>query len=166
MVFVLQTDNACHPTLVPPSSNHSNSVQSVEDRQPPAYQQKGQNTKSSSHSLPERPLPPACLGHLKNLLTITQNCYQRWMQLPTSIPNLMASCSPTGLRGFVLCEASSSSVRSEADIFVWCRGTRLLSVVFRATLLAILRSKRMEGAAIGIMITASHNPEPVSSRSS
>ena len=43
-------------------------------------------------------------------------------------------------------------------------GTRLPSVVFRAGLLAILRSKRLEGLTIGVMITASHNPEQVSQR--
>ncbi|KAK1923768.1 putative phosphoacetylglucosamine mutase [Papiliotrema laurentii] len=37
--------------------------------------------------------------------------------------------------------------------------SRLPSVVFRVALLAVLRSKRMEGASIGVMITASHNPE-------
>jgi phosphoacetylglucosamine mutase len=40
--------------------------------------------------------------------------------------------------------------------------TMLPSVVFRVALLAVLRSKRLEGATIGVMITASHNPEPVS----
>lgn len=38
--------------------------------------------------------------------------------------------------------------------------TKLSSVVFRTALLAVLRSKRLEGATIGVMITASHNPEP------
>jgi hypothetical protein len=42
------------------------------------------------------------------------------------------------------------------------RASRLPSVVFRVALLAVLRSKRLEGATIGVMITASHNPEPVS----
>ncbi|WVQ79439.1 hypothetical protein IAT38_001537 [Cryptococcus sp. DSM 104549] len=39
-------------------------------------------------------------------------------------------------------------------------GSKLPSVMFRVALLAILRSKRLEGATIGVMITASHNPEP------
>ncbi|TYJ54716.1 hypothetical protein B9479_004656 [Cryptococcus floricola] len=39
-------------------------------------------------------------------------------------------------------------------------GARLPSVMFRVALLAILRSKRLEGATIGVMVTASHNPEP------
>ncbi|KAK9765865.1 hypothetical protein K7432_005477 [Basidiobolus ranarum] len=34
------------------------------------------------------------------------------------------------------------------------------SVIFRAALLAVLRSKKLDGKTIGIMITASHNPEP------
>lgn len=46
------------------------------------------------------------------------------------------------------------------------RASRLPSVVFRVALLAVLRSKRLEGATIGVMITASHNPEPVSSTGS
>ncbi|WVN86981.1 uncharacterized protein L203_102156 [Cryptococcus depauperatus CBS 7841] len=39
-------------------------------------------------------------------------------------------------------------------------GSKLPSVMFRVALLAILRSKRLEGATIGVMVTASHNPEP------
>ncbi|KAK6908946.1 hypothetical protein I203_102952 [Kwoniella mangroviensis CBS 8507] len=38
--------------------------------------------------------------------------------------------------------------------------TKLPSVLFRVGLLAVLRSKRLEGATIGVMVTASHNPEP------
>ncbi|KAK4685783.1 phosphoacetylglucosamine mutase, partial [Tremellales sp. Uapishka_1] len=38
--------------------------------------------------------------------------------------------------------------------------TKLPSVLFRVALLAILRSKALKGATIGVMITASHNPEP------
>ncbi|WVQ96205.1 hypothetical protein IAU59_003308 [Kwoniella sp. CBS 9459] len=38
--------------------------------------------------------------------------------------------------------------------------TKLPSVLFRVALLAVLRSKRLEGATIGVMVTASHNPEP------
>ncbi|WVR08283.1 hypothetical protein IAU60_005330 [Kwoniella sp. DSM 27419] len=37
--------------------------------------------------------------------------------------------------------------------------TKLPSVLFRVALLAVLRSKRLEGATIGVMVTASHNPE-------
>ncbi|EIW71736.1 hypothetical protein TREMEDRAFT_28226 [Tremella mesenterica DSM 1558] len=39
-------------------------------------------------------------------------------------------------------------------------GAKLPAAVFRTALLAVLRSKRLEGASIGVMITASHNPEP------
>lgn len=46
-----------------------------------------------------------------------------------------------------------------ADIF---SGERLPSVIFRVGLLAVLRSQRLNGATIGVMVTASHNPEPVS----
>lgn len=35
--------------------------------------------------------------------------------------------------------------------------------MLRVALLAVLRSKRLEGATVGVMVTASHNPEPVSS---
>lgn len=35
--------------------------------------------------------------------------------------------------------------------------------MFCCALLAVLRSKKLGGAAIGVMITASHNPEQVSS---
>ncbi|OXB36968.1 hypothetical protein LQV05_005024 [Cryptococcus neoformans] len=38
--------------------------------------------------------------------------------------------------------------------------TKLPSVVLRVALLAVLRSKRLEGATVGVMVTASHNPEP------
>ncbi|KAI9632946.1 putative phosphoacetylglucosamine mutase [Dioszegia hungarica] len=38
-------------------------------------------------------------------------------------------------------------------------GERLPSVMFCCALLAVLRSKKLGGAAIGVMITASHNPE-------
>lgn len=41
------------------------------------------------------------------------------------------------------------------------RATVLDSVLFRVGVLAALRSKRLDGKAIGVMVTASHNPEPV-----
>ena len=42
---------------------------------------------------------------------------------------------------------------------------RLPSVMFRTGLLAVLRSKKLGGATIGVMVTASHNPAPVGQRS-
>ncbi|CAK9785015.1 phosphoacetylglucosamine mutase [Cutaneotrichosporon oleaginosum] len=39
-------------------------------------------------------------------------------------------------------------------------GERLPSVIFRVGMLAVLRSQRLNGATIGVMVTASHNPEP------
>ncbi|KAI0932117.1 hypothetical protein AcW1_000671 [Taiwanofungus camphoratus] len=39
-------------------------------------------------------------------------------------------------------------------------GSILDSVMFRVGVLAGLRSKRMDGKTIGVMVTASHNPEP------
>ncbi|GAA5988787.1 hypothetical protein JCM10908_006171 [Rhodotorula pacifica] len=45
----------------------------------------------------------------------------------------------------------TAGFRQEADI--------LDSVMFRVGLLAVLRSKNLRGKAIGVMVTASHNPE-------
>ncbi|OSD03143.1 phosphoacetylglucosamine mutase [Trametes coccinea BRFM310] len=39
-------------------------------------------------------------------------------------------------------------------------GNLLDSVMFRVGILAALRSKRLDGKTIGVMVTASHNPEP------
>ena len=41
------------------------------------------------------------------------------------------------------------------------RGNTLHSVLFRVGVLAALRSKKLDGRTIGVMVTASHNPEPV-----
>ena len=41
------------------------------------------------------------------------------------------------------------------------RGNALDPVMFRVGILAALRSKRLDGKTIGVMVTASHNPEPV-----
>ena len=41
------------------------------------------------------------------------------------------------------------------------RGANLDSVMFRVGILAGLRSKKLDGKTIGVMITASHNPEAV-----
>lgn len=35
------------------------------------------------------------------------------------------------------------------------------SVLFRVGVIAALRSKKLDGKTIGVMVTASHNPEPV-----
>ena len=40
-------------------------------------------------------------------------------------------------------------------------GNALDPVMFRVGILAALRSKRLDGKTIGVMVTASHNPEPV-----
>lgn len=42
------------------------------------------------------------------------------------------------------------------------RGDILESTLFRIGLLAVLRSKKLDGKAIGVMVTASHNPDQVS----
>jgi hypothetical protein len=41
------------------------------------------------------------------------------------------------------------------------RGSVLDSVLFRVGILAGLRSKKVDGKTIGVMVTASHNPEVV-----
>jgi len=41
------------------------------------------------------------------------------------------------------------------------RGSTLDSVIFRVGILAGLRSKKLDGKTIGVMVTASHNPEEV-----
>jgi len=41
------------------------------------------------------------------------------------------------------------------------RGSVLDSVLFRVGILAGLRSKKLDGKTIGVMVTASHNPEEV-----
>ena len=45
------------------------------------------------------------------------------------------------------------------------RGSVLDSVLFRVGILAGLRSKKLDGKTIGVMVTASHNPEEVRNRS-
>lgn len=44
------------------------------------------------------------------------------------------------------------------------RADKLDSVLFRVGLLAALRSKKQDGKTIGVMVTASHNPEQVRCR--
>lgn len=44
------------------------------------------------------------------------------------------------------------------------RAELLDSVIFRTGILASLRSKKLDGKVIGVMITASHNPAAVSER--
>ncbi len=46
------------------------------------------------------------------------------------------------------------------------RGSVLDSVLFRVGILAGLRSKKLDGRTIGVMVTASHNPEDVRNHSS
>jgi hypothetical protein len=51
------------------------------------------------------------------------------------------------------------------DVYTWLttyRGSVLDSVLFRVGILAALRSKKQDGRTIGVMVTASHNPEAVS----
>lgn len=39
------------------------------------------------------------------------------------------------------------------------------SVMYKVAILAALRSKKLQGSTIGVMITASHNPEEVKTKS-
>lgn len=56
---------------------------------------------------------------------------------------------------------SSSFATMHYSMLMQPSATKLPSVVLRVALLAVLRSKRLEGATVGVMVTASHNPEPV-----
>lgn len=53
--------------------------------------------------------------------------------------------------------------RSHAAFPSLCSAEVLDSVMFRVGLLAALRSKKLGGKTIGVMVTASHNPEKVRS---
>lgn len=44
------------------------------------------------------------------------------------------------------------------------RADLLDSIMYKVGILAALRSKKLNGATIGVMITASHNPEEVNFR--
>lgn len=55
---------------------------------------------------------------------------------------------------------SSTDIDSFYD-FENDRGNTLDSVLFRMGIIAGLRSKKLDGKTIGVMVTASHNPEPV-----
>jgi hypothetical protein len=65
----------------------------------------------------------------------------------------------TGPQDSGLCETSYCSL--QLDSYKRRRGTSLRSVIFRVGILAALRSKKLDGKTIGVMITASHNPEEV-----
>ena len=41
------------------------------------------------------------------------------------------------------------------------REKKLDSILFRVGILAALRSKKLDGKYVGVMVTASHNPEKV-----
>lgn len=47
-------------------------------------------------------------------------------------------------------------------LYLFFRAEVLDSVMYIVGILAALRSKKLNGATIGVMITASHNPEEVS----
>lgn len=75
-----------------------------------------------------------------------------------------------GFRTESVSSASEATVRTltvyhSADTLSLCLDVRradlLDSVMFRVGLLAVLRSKNLKGKAIGVMVTASHNPEKV-----
>ena len=100
-------------------------------------------------------------------------CLHRLQQLPTPMPRLLRRSRPqrTNIRSRTRYPSRTEQRASErCELELLSRGSvidvsasKLPPVMLRVALLAVLRSKRLEGATIGIMVTASHNPEPVSS---
>lgn len=66
-----------------------------------------------------------------------------------------------GTAGFRTLSVTFITSRLASLIISCIRGSHLDSVLFRVGVLAALRSKRLDGKTIGVMVTASHNPEPV-----
>ncbi|ORY77999.1 Phosphoacetylglucosamine mutase [Leucosporidium creatinivorum] len=76
----------------------------------------------------------------------------------------MAAASPATLNEVVIKHRSSLHPRPDVTFAYGTAGFRtsadlLDSVIFRVGLLAALRSKKLGGKVIGVMVTASHNPE-------
>ncbi|KAF5384902.1 hypothetical protein D9615_001486 [Tricholomella constricta] len=63
-----------------------------------------------------------------------------------------------GPQAFVLCKCLIDNFTIH-DGHVAIRGSTLDSVLFRVGVIAALRSKKLDGLAVGVMVTASHNPE-------
>lgn len=57
--------------------------------------------------------------------------------------------------------AVSNVCDTDESCHVIIRGATLVSTLLRVGMLAVLRSKKLEGRTIGVMITASHNPAEV-----
>lgn len=51
--------------------------------------------------------------------------------------------------------------QSVSNLFFFSSASVLGSVMYKVAILATLRSKKLNGSTIGVMITASHNPEEV-----
>ena len=67
-----------------------------------------------------------------------------------------------GTAGFRTLQVSYLFLNSSyINLDVIHRGSVLDSVLFRVGILAGLRSRKLDGKMIGVMVTASHNPEPV-----
>lgn len=66
--------------------------------------------------------------------------------------------NPLGYSETGVCSLNFRSLLALFDVF---RADVLDSVLYRVGLLAALRSKNLGGKAIGVMVTASHNPERV-----
>ena len=68
------------------------------------------------------------------------------------------------LQAFGRCTCTLTPQPSSYSISL--RASVLDSVLFRVGILAGLRSKKLDGKTIGVMVTASHNPEEVSNHPS
>jgi hypothetical protein len=80
------------------------------------------------------------------------------------IQNHPTFISSMGLQASGHCELFALSIHTTAiSSRIVSRGNTLDSVIFRVGILAGLRSKRLDGKTIGVMVTASHNPEQVRS---
>jgi len=81
-----------------------------------------------------------------------------------SIQNHLTFTSNMGLQASGHCELFALSIYTlPSPSRIVSRGITLDSVLFRVGILAGLRSKRLDGKTIGVMVTASHNPEQVRS---
>ncbi|PWN41043.1 Phosphoacetylglucosamine mutase [Ceraceosorus guamensis] len=86
------------------------------------------------------------------------------MALPSNID--FAVRATDGLPTLLISEASKSYPKPDGIKFTYgtagvrTKGDVLESTCFRLALISALRSKRMGGKVVGMMVTASHNPEP------
>ena len=98
------------------------------------------------------PSPPPCLSQSRISNTTRNFTPNRFIS--STIMVLLDS----GSRAF-----AHRLIEFEFHRFIWIlnSASQLDSVLFRVGVLASIRSKRLEGKTIGVMITASHNPAEV-----